>query len=84
MNALLKRIEKLEAANRPAPEVEALRIIRMVFAPSEGLVSALCGSAQIDRHEGEACETFRQRAAATFNRMFRGPCAESVDCDEDI
>lgn len=84
MNALLKRIEKLEEANRPPPEVEALRIIRLVVSPEEGITSAICGGGEIERREGEQEGVFQMRAAKEFNRAFNGPCAQSVDGDEDI
>lgn len=84
MNALLKRIEKLEEATRPPPVVEPLRIIRLVVAPNEGVTAALCGGRQIERREGEQDVDFRLRAAKTFNRAYAGPCVEAVDGDEDI
>ncbi|UCV01737.1 hypothetical protein [Dechloromonas denitrificans] len=84
MSVLLKRIEKLEAANRPPLELEPMRIIRMIVDPKAGPTSALCGGQQINRQAGETDSAFRERASREFNRAFNGPCVESVDGDEKI
>lgn len=84
MSALLKRIEKLEEANRPPPEPEPLLIIRMVVDPEAGATSAICHGKQINRQEGENDGAFRERACKVFNRSFNGPCVEFGDLDEDI
>lgn len=84
MSALLKRIEKLEEANRPPVEPEPLRVIRMVISPGDGVTAAICGDRQIDRNDDEQEADFQVRASKAFNRAFNGPCVQSVDGDEDI
>ena len=84
MSVLLRRIEKLEAANRPPALPEPLRIIRVIVDPKAGPMSALCGGQQINRQAGEADTAFRERACREFNRAFSGPCLEFGDCDEEI
>lgn len=84
MSALMKRIEKLEQANRPPPPMEALRIIRVVIDSDAGATSALCGGQTIHRKADETESAFRDRACREFNRVFNGPCVEFVDGDEEI
>lgn len=84
MSTLLKRIEKLEEANRPPPKVEPIRIIRLFVEPKLGATSSACGDMEIDRNEGEGEEEFRLRAHRTFNVSFKGPCVQAFDGDEDI
>ncbi len=84
MSALLKRIEKLEEANRPPAPMEALRMIRVIVDPGAGATSALCGGQMINREADESESAFRERACRQFNQEFNGPCVQSVDGDEDI
>lgn len=84
MNALLKRIEKLEIAHRPPPENEPMHIIRMVVDPEAGATSAICHGKQINRQAGESDGAFRDRASREFNRAFNGPCVGLGEHDEDI
>lgn len=84
MSALLKRIEKLEATNRPPPAIEALRIIRVIVDPGTGATSAICDGQTIHRKADETESAFRERACREFNLSLNGPCVQSVDGDEEI
>jgi len=86
MSVLLKRIEKLEAANRPPPppEVKSIRFVRIVLEADGSPSSAIFKGGSIVRSYDESESDFRERAMKECRAHAGEPCVMVEPLDEDL
>lgn len=84
MSALLRRIEKLEAANLPPPATHKIWFVRMIVGADGSALKAISDGFEIVRSHDEVEEVFRYRAMDKIREHFEGPCIELGPLDEAL